>query len=47
MLVSVGVSSCYRTTLQNWKVEKNDRLRFSPGKYLIIEKRYNIVTQNV
>ena len=32
---------------RDWKVEKNDRLRFSPGTYSIIEKRYNIVTQNV
>ena len=48
VLVSVGVQLCYRMTLQGvWKVEKSDRLRFSPGTCLIIEKRYNIVTQNV
>ena len=28
------------------KVEKNDRLRFSPGTCLILEKRNNIVSQN-
>ena len=32
---------------RDWKVEKSDHLRFSPGTCLIIEKRYNIVTQNV
>ena len=47
MLVSVGVPSCYRTTLQDWKVVKSDPLCFSPGTCLMIEKRYNIVTQNV
>ena len=29
------------------KVKKSDHSRFSAGTCLIVEKRYNIVTQNV
>ena len=47
MLVPVGAPSRYRMTLQYSKVEKSDRLGFSPGTCLFIEKRYNIVTQNM
>ena len=32
---------------KDWKVEKGDRLSFSPGTYLIVEKRYNIATENI
>ena len=37
----------YDDFTRDWKVEKSDHLRFSPGTCLIIEKRFNIVTQNV
>ena len=32
---------------RDWKVEKSDSLRFSPGACLIIEKHYSIGKQNV